>query len=234
MVAYKKLGLALGLILAFGLALVLAVALLVVVPAWRAGSRMIGLRPVIATDTGDAPFDLSDPSLVVAASDYVFVGRVERKVGTRYPDSSPGPKTDYNVTVLEVIKGNLEAGQEIPISKEGGTSKNRLFVELFDEDDFMPEAGGTYIFLITVLQDGKTLSVIGSYCTIPLESDVAAELRRIKRPTDPGKQEAISKSLEESEVFARYVAAAENKDAAERLPPGWQDTGKRYKSVYEK
>ena len=46
-----------------------------------------------------------------------------------------------------------------------------------------------------------------------------AELDRIERFTAANKQEAISKSLKNSKVFARHVAAAKNKDAATGLPP---------------
>jgi len=179
------------------------------------------------------PYDLSDPDLNVAARDYVFVGRIEKHVGTRHPDSQASPQTDYDVTALKMIKGNLEAGQEILITKQGGVSKDKSYVELFSEDDFMPEVGGVYIFLIAVLPDGETLSVSSPYTTIPLEDDVAAELRHVKKPIGSDKQKAISKILEKSEVFARHVAAAENKDAAEGLPQGIRNR-KRYKSIYEK
>jgi len=137
------------------------------------------------------------------------------------------------VTVLEVIKGNLKVGQEIQITKDGGVSKDRSYVALFDENDFMPEVGRTYLFLVRVLSDGKTLSVTGPHSTVPLESSVAAELGRVKKPIGSDKQKAISKILGKSKVFARYVAAAENKDAAKGLPP-WIRDRERVKSVYEK
>ena len=135
---------------------------------------MSGMRPVIDDSMkniqGDHPFDLDDASLLVAASDYVFVGRIERRTGTRYPNPVR-PQTDYDVVILEVVKGNLEAGQEILITKQGGISEDGSHVELFDEDDFMPEVGGVCVFLVEVLPDPeRTLSVIGSYGTVPLET----------------------------------------------------------------
>ena len=199
--------------------------------------RMIDGLPVQdnSATTMRPPFDLGNPDLFVAFCDYVLVGRVERRVGTRYPGSegsSSFPLTDYDVTVLEVIKGNLEVGRKILITKDGGISKDRSHVKLFDENDFMPEAGGIYVFVVGVEQDGKTLVAAGSYATVPLESGVAAELKRIKRPIGADKQEAVGKILEGSEVFARYVAAAENKNAGIGVPE--IQNRKRYKSVYEK
>jgi len=179
------------------------------------------------------PYDLSNPDLGVAVHDYVLVGRVERRAGTRHPDSQLRPQTDYDVTVLEVIKGNIDAGQEIPITKDGGISKDRSHVKFSYKNDFMLEAGGVYVFLVGVSSDGKELSVMSPFGTVPLEDDIAAELKRTKRPIGPDEQKAVSKILEKSEVFARYVAAAENKDAAAKLPPEIRDR-KRYKSVYEK
>jgi len=181
----------------------------------------------------DPPYDFSNPDLVVAASDYVVVARVDKCTGTRHPDWAGNPLTDYDVTILEVIKGNLEAGQKIPITKQGGISKDKSYFSLFDENDFMPEVGEIYVFVIQVLSVEKTLSVGGSARIALLESDVAAELKRIEKSKASNKQELINKCLEKSEVYARYVAAAENKDAASKLPPGIRDK-ERFKSPYEK
>ncbi|MCL2503847.1 MAG: hypothetical protein FWE94_04470 [Coriobacteriia bacterium] len=196
------------------------------------GERMIDGLPVTSLH-GQSSFDASNPDLMVAASDYVFVGRVKRRVGTRHPDSLPYPTTDYEVTILDVIKGNLKAGQEIPVTKRGGISKDGSCVEFLHRNDFMLETGEAYVFLGGAESDGKTLGVVGPFGTVPLEDDVAAELRRIGRRIGPNKQEAISKSLEKSKVFARYVAAANNKGAEAELPPEIRNR-KRYKSVYEK
>ena len=182
------------------------------------------------------PYDFSSPDLVVEAKDHVLVGRVKKFVGTRHSDSQPAPQTDYDVAILEVIKGNLKVGQEIRITKDGGISEDESAMELFDEKGFMPVVGEVHIFLISVLPDSeRTLSIVGSHSTVPLENTIVAELNRIERPLWPrsNRQELISNCLQKSEVYARYVAAAENKDAAAELPPEIRDR-KRYKSIYEK
>jgi len=197
------------------------------------GKRTIEGLPVISSQVQPS-FDASNPDLYAAFCDYVFVGRVEKRVGTRYPDSLSYPTTDYEVTVLnKAIKGNLTAEQEVPVTKRGGISKDRSHIEFLHKNDFMLEAGGVYVFLGGVESDGKTLGVIGPFGTVPLEADVAAELNRIEKTAGSNKQESITACLRKSKVFARYVAAANNKDAEAQLPPEIRDMD-RYKSVYEK
>ena len=201
------------------------------------GERTIDGLPVrdMSNTTMHAPFNWSNPDLMVAYCDYALVGRIEKHMGTRHPDESSFPWTDYDVTILKVIKGNLEVGQEVTITKEGGVSKSGSYVKLIDKGDFMPKVGGVYIFLARVLPDPeRTLSVFSSYSTVPLESNIAAELRRVKKSAVPNKQESISMCLKDSKVFARYVTAAKNKDADAGLPRSLRNDGLRYKSVYEK
>ena len=187
--------------------------------------------------TGNYVYDVSNPDLVVAFRDYVLVGRIERYVGTQYTDSPPYHCTNFEVTILEVIKGNLEAGQVIPIAKNGGISEDKTHVILNGESDFLPEVGGVYIFIISVCEDKKTLAVYDGYDVVPLEHDITTELNKIEKSRKRNKQELISKCLAKSEVFARYVAAAENKNAVEGFSPLIRkivQDKERYKSVYEK
>ncbi|MCL2503351.1 MAG: hypothetical protein FWE94_01890 [Coriobacteriia bacterium] len=196
------------------------------------GERTINGLPVFSNHSQPS-FDESNPDLFVAARDYVFVGRVERCVGTRHPDSLPYPTTDHNVTVLEVIKGNMKTGQMVFITKRGGISKDGLRAELLYRNDFLLEPEGVYVFSAIVESDRKTLGVVGPFGTVPLEDGIVAELNRIEKAAGSNKQKSISEHLKKSEVFARYVAAANNKGAEAKLPPEIRDRD-RYKSVYEK
>jgi len=174
--------------------------------------------------------------LAIAAHDYVLVGRVERQIGTRHLDGYAYPLTDFEVTILNVIKGKLYAGQKIPITKHGGISKDKSTMALESINDFIPETGGVYIFLVGVWQDGKTLQCSPTHHTIvPLESSIVTELNQIEESTgsNKDKQELISKSLQKSKIFARYAAAAKNKNAEKELPLEIQEI-ERHKSVYEK
>jgi len=194
------------------------------------GERMIDGLPVMAPMVEPSD-DASNPDLLAAFADYVLVGRVERRVGTRYPDSLPYPTTDYEVAILEVIKGNINAGQDVPITKRGGILEDGSYIMFVYKDDFMLEAGKTYIFLLVVGPDaGELVAAEGPFSTVPLENNAAAKLKRIGKPIEPDKQRSISRILKDSKVFARYVAAVENEDAA---PPDIRNR-KRHKSVYEK
>ena len=198
--------------------------------------------------TGSYAFDVSNPDLVVAFRDYVVVGRIDEYVGTRYPDSLSdpqgdyrvdirAPQTDYEVTILEVIKGNLKAGQKVPITKNGGIAKDKSRVILDGEGDFLPEVGGVYIFVVSVYPDRKTLVVYDGYDVIPLESSVVTELNRVEEAKVSNKQALIRNCLKSSDVFVRYVEAAENEDAAAGFPSHIQEyvqNRERFKSVYEK
>ena len=201
----------------------------------HAGFCVIGGLPGYIA-SAEYPYDMANPDLTVASADYALVGRVQKHKGARDPGGGP-PHNYYDVTILEVIRGNLDPGQKISIVKTGGISEDKSYVLYYYNNDFMLEIEGVYIFLVHVLPDKfqpekMRLAVMGPHGTVPLESSIVAELNRIENFNDPNKQVLIGKTLEKSEVYARYVAAAK-KDAVEELPPHIRDR-ERYKSVYEK
>ena len=111
--------------------------------------------------------DIYNPAEVAGFADYVFVGFVNEKGNTEYHqnvDSSmldgieieKDPYTNYEITVLENLKGNLKQGAMIPIQKEGGLSEDGSRIRL-EEGDFLPEMGETLIVFITVQEDGTLL-----------------------------------------------------------------------------
>ena len=67
-------------------------------------------------------YDISDLRKNVGFYDYVFVGRIEEAEGTYYRDSFFSEKlqfyaqseTQYKITVLKNIKGNLKTNESIP------------------------------------------------------------------------------------------------------------------------
>ncbi|MCL2504086.1 MAG: hypothetical protein FWE94_05770 [Coriobacteriia bacterium] len=192
-------------------------------PEW--GSRTINGLPVVA-GLADPIYDLSNPDLMVADKGHVLVGRVERCTGTRYLGQFSMPVTDYDVTVLKVIKGSLKAGQEVPLTKYGGISEDGSHIEFAFKGDFLLEDGGVYMFLGGDEPDGKTaLGVDSPFGTVPLEDDVVAGLDRIERSSgsDKQKQREVGKALKGSKVVARYQAAARNKIAVFELPPEIRD-----------
>ena len=64
--------------------------------------------------------------------------------------------TNYTVNVIENIKGELVTEQSISITKQGGVSENQDAVYVFENDE-LPVANNTYIFLAYAQEDGSLL-----------------------------------------------------------------------------
>ncbi|WMM89232.1 hypothetical protein Q7C09_11455, partial [Heyndrickxia coagulans] len=84
---------------------------------------------------------------------------VDEKTGTEYKNTTQieteegtkeisTPYTNYKITVLENIKGELETDKPIPVQKAGGISEDGSSIVTFDDDN-LPEVGQSYVFLAT-------------------------------------------------------------------------------------
>lgn len=111
-------------------------------------------------------FDTSDKAQYVGYSDYVFVGKVEKiTYGGRYSGNTyyPGgsifsgkastPYTEYEVSVLQNIKGQLKTDSTVSVKKHAGinTGTNTLTIL---PGDIMPVEGEEYVFLTRATEDG--------------------------------------------------------------------------------
>lgn len=112
-------------------------------------------------------FDINDPAKVVGFADYVIVGLVEKKGDTEYYCTADlslldgieienDPYTNYEIKVLENLKGNLKPEATIPVLKNGGMSEDGSRLRL-EDGDFMPETGETLIICLSVRDDGTLL-----------------------------------------------------------------------------
>lgn len=159
--------------------------------------------------------DPSDIRQAVGVVDYVFVGKVEAEVETRYLMGSPvydmetgelvpdgDPRTVYTVRVLENIKGELITDEPIEVVKGGGVTLNKRYIRLF-YSDAMPEPGKSYIFSAFTQENGDLL-VIGPRSNVELP--------------DGG---------EDQTLIDEYRTAYEN----EVIPEGWYPSG--YVSRYD-
>ncbi|MEZ0119680.1 UNVERIFIED_ORG: hypothetical protein ABRZ91_003637 [Heyndrickxia coagulans] len=117
----------------------------------------------------DGTFSINrdNPEETVGDADYVFLARVEEKTGTAYKNTTQieteegtkeisTPYTNYKITVLENMKGELETDKPIPLQKAGGISKDGSSIVTFD-DDVLPEVGQSYVFLAYAQDDGSLL-----------------------------------------------------------------------------
>ncbi|MCQ2011314.1 hypothetical protein NOM01_15145 [Sporolactobacillus sp. STSJ-5] len=105
---------------------------------------------------------------LVGYADYVFVGYVNQLLDTDFKNpvetetkdggtkTVADPFTNYKVTVIQNLKGDLITNQEIPIVKEGGLTQDKKTVQLY-ENDTLPVEGNYYIFIGYAQPDGSLL-----------------------------------------------------------------------------
>ncbi|UOO38518.1 hypothetical protein IZU99_04505 [Oscillospiraceae bacterium CM] len=124
------------------------------------------------------PINREDKQITVGDADYVFVGYVDKLVNTiyKYPltietengtKTVTSPYTNYYVTVLKNIKGNLQTNVSIPVQKNGGISEDGSMY-IIPENDVLPQVNNTYIFLVYVQEDG-TILVTGVNSNVKLD-----------------------------------------------------------------
>lgn len=122
--------------------------------------------PEIVTLHSEFIYDTGNIYEAVGAHDHVFAGTVTAINGVAYPMSQSytgntgeevavsGPMfTSISVSVTEVIKGNLTAGEQIEAYKMGGYDGTEGVYYLLDSDVY-PEVGQEYLFLANSDADG--------------------------------------------------------------------------------
>ena len=124
----------------------------------------------------DWAFDVSDKRKVVGFHDYVFVGEVKKVVGTGYSDVdfSDGlrmfsqPYTQYEIRVLENLKGELVTDRDVPLTKHDGAYFFGKKVSMMDGDN-LPDVGECYIFICSADENGELyIGSLSSFCDIYL------------------------------------------------------------------
>ena len=95
-------------------------------------------EPTVVYNSVVYAFNIDNPREFAGFADYVFVGQVEEKIGTERRDD--GPYTQYKVTVLNNLKGELITDKPIILNKHGGLIKEKNVLSLLEED-FLPEDG---------------------------------------------------------------------------------------------
>ena len=103
-------------------------------------------RPLVRSE-GIHIFDPADSRRLVGFGSNVFLGRVARRVSTiGMPTSNPEsviPRTQFEVQVVENIKGNLSG--EVIVNQDAG---NNGFGQVeISENDALLEPGQTYLFV---------------------------------------------------------------------------------------
>ena len=121
-------------------------------------------------------FNIGDKNKVAGFHDYVFVGEVKKVVGTGYTDVdfSDGlrmfsqPYTQYEIRVIENLKGELVTDRDIPLRKHDGAYLFSKSVSMM-EDDNLPDVGECYIFICSADEEGElNIGSFSSFCDIYL------------------------------------------------------------------
>ncbi|WP_285767259.1 cell surface protein [Peribacillus sp. SI8-4] len=168
---------------------------------------------------GSFAVDVNNPKETVGDADYVFIGRVDEDIDTIYKDhvtietregtkEVSTPYTNYKVTVLQNIKGDLVTDTSISIQKAGGINQDGSSVVLY-QDDSLPKEGKSYVFL-AYAQDDESLLVLGPNSNEYVEG--------IKQDVTSEKMVKGKASLNEEaiEVVSEYENAYENEIPTDR------------------
>lgn len=160
---------------------------------------------------GDFVYDFTKPNEVIGDADYVFIGYIEKYIDTthKYSYSPAGkkfddPYTNYSVTILENIKGDLKTNEPIPMQKFGGIKEDGKTIQLLESDE-LPEQGKMYIIMAYAQEDGSLL-IYGPNSNIELETNINKN------------------NFNKSNIVKQYKEAFINQVAKNR---------KSYKSIYE-
>ncbi len=138
----------------------------------------------------DHAFSASDDTDLVGFSDNVFVGRVEKRVGSTKAESyGPMGRTRFSVEVLENVKGRL--GGIVTVSQQGAYDPERGCVTLMEDDPLLEP--GQEVMFFTRRDEGRGWHQIFSagYGDVRIEDEQHREelVRRFERArknqTDP-------------------------------------------------
>ncbi|WP_404459030.1 hypothetical protein [Oceanobacillus kapialis] len=120
-------------------------------------------NPTIKTIEMDYIIDILNPEAVVDFADNVFIGTVEVQVDTIQNDY---PETQFEVKVLENIKGNLDESEVI--NQLGGYEGNDL---LLIEGDELLETNKTYLFATIDSEENNKRTIIPIGGSISVENE---------------------------------------------------------------
>ena len=152
-------------------------------------SAFFAKNVIVKIETSYA-FNVSDYRELAVFYKYIFVGQVDKITGTDY-GSKDLPTTNYKVTPILNIKGNLKLNESLPYQKQGGISRTRAYTILMS-GDVLPEVGKFYIFCTNASDNGEVFSSSGANSTIALEKIIT------------------EKTIEESKIVKKMVSACEN------------------------
>jgi hypothetical protein len=141
--------------------------------------------------------DVYDPVVAAAEADYVFIGKVEALNGSEQAFGLGSiPRTNFSVTVLENLKGDLITDEPIEVKQSGGFGeKDGKYYILNDLP--IAEEGGVYMMMAYTQHDG-TLLMSGPNSCVPLEIQSEA--------VNP---DALAQLVISDEVYEKFMVAVD-------------------------
>lgn len=135
---------------------------------------LFGYNKWTASDNSDVTYihstfvtDLSDDRKLAGLANNVFIGKVISKAGDKKLDIIP--ETQFNVQVLENIKGSLK--ENIMVNQQGGYDSGNDKKLVLMENDKMIEPGKVYLFATRYNVDENWYTLIPEYGDKVLDND---------------------------------------------------------------
>lgn len=161
-------------------------------------------------------FDPNDTEKMAAATDYIFVGYLDKIIGTTYEDVEVldgkwigTPFTHFSVINLYNIKGNLQTKEPLPVLMFGGVNINNKSLLLL-ESNSMPYEEHYYIFMVGANE--KDELYINAQCDLGKKinkEEVAAYFDAWRSQEKYTPSESASPEIQ---TINAYVTAFENRD----------------------
>lgn len=123
----------------------------------RSSSKTIVMNPSYIAD-------FSDDTVLIGFSQNTFIGEVVSTKGSK--KLGVIPETQFNVKVIENIKGNLSG--TIVVNQEGGYLNNTLYVM---ENDVLLETGKIYLFATRYNESEKFYTLVPVHGKVKIDTD---------------------------------------------------------------
>ncbi len=127
-------------------------------------------------------YNTSTKERAIGASDYVFVGKVNKILRVEHEKKLENkqyiytPKTIYSVSVLKNIKGKLTLDKDIEITVFGGLHRNETKFILYNKINLLKD-NEYYIFLPYLTADNKPMLLNFPYQIISLGKEYDKEIK---------------------------------------------------------
>lgn len=134
-------------------------------------------------------FDITDQKALAGWADAIFVGTVDQYLSTETPSSGGTPESQYQVSVLETLKGDLP--KTVVVNQVGGVAENGDIVVV--DDDTKLEAGKTYLLSARIWAEKGWFTVASQVGAVEITDPGAAQRGALVPGPDPAEPSAVQK-----------------------------------------